>query len=87
MEDRFTSTDVYLGAAVTAIAGTEPELVKLPNEGTVLFSFPRTDAVFKAIDSYNGGDSFPLSAYAACLRRLRGEMLSVKHNGKQGDNR
>ncbi len=79
MEERvFRTSDVYLASALATLTNLRPTL-ELNRDGRVLFCFPGSEDLFDGLDSYNAGTAAPLTEYAATLKRLRGEMLSVKY--------
>lgn len=82
MEDReFTSSDVYLSAALFVLCKVPP-LLKVSPGGKVLFCFPATDPVLAAMSAYNTGASAPLLEFSSHVRRLRSEMLARRGGGR-----
>ncbi len=68
--------DVYLSAAVSLLIDLPPGF-RVEN-GKTLFTFPRNEALYKALDDYNSGASLPALEYAERIKRLRAEMLMRK---------
>jgi len=82
MEEReFTSSDVYLSAALSVLSKVPPQL-KVSYGGQVLFCFPASDAVLEAMEAYNAGVSAPLLEFSSHIRRLRSEMLARRWGGR-----
>lgn len=73
MEKSFETHDVYLASAITLLLKQPPEY-KLQN-GKILFVFPISDGLYRAMSAYNGGESVNIFEYAQTLKRLRAEMF------------
>ena len=65
--------DLYLSAAISLLLNLPPGF-RVEN-GKTLFTFPRDEALYKALDDYNSGASLPALDYAERIKRLRAEML------------
>ncbi len=80
-EREFTSSDVYLSAALSVLGKVEPHL-KVSAGGRVLFCYPPSDVVLAAMSAYNSGASAPLLEFVSHVRRLRSEMLARRGGGR-----
>jgi hypothetical protein len=78
----FFSPDLYLSAALIIILNSQPEF-KLVN-GKVLFGFPITDSLYRAMAEYNCGATLNALEYAQAIKRLRAEMLMRRSMEKTG---
>ncbi len=65
--------DVYLSAAISILLNFSPGF-RVEN-GKTLFTFPRNEALYKALDDFNSGAALPALEYAERIKRLRAEML------------
>ena len=78
----FFSPDLYLSAALVLILNSQPEF-KLVN-GKILFGFPITDALYRAMAEFNSGAPLNALEYAQTLKRLKAEMMMRREMGKTG---
>jgi hypothetical protein len=65
--------DLYLSAAISLLLNVSPGF-RVEN-GKTLFTFPRNEALYKALDDYHSGASLPALHYSERIKRLRAEML------------
>lgn len=79
MEKRFTTGDTYLSAYLCLKLETWPDMHL--DRGRVLFSFPQSDALYKATYTFNSGDMVDIQRYSEALRRLRSDMYATKDAG------
>lgn len=77
--ENFDTKDLWLASALTLLLNTPPEYKS--DSGQVVFVFPKTDALYKAIAEYNAGVCLPVYTYAQTTKRLRSEMLTRKAEG------
>lgn len=73
MEKNFDTADGYLASAITLLLKHFPDY-KLQN-GKILFVFPISDDLYRAMSAYNGGAEVNVFEYAQTLKRLRAEMF------------
>ncbi len=74
------SSDLYESAGIAALSGTDPDL-RPSSYDLILFVFPATPKVVAARERYQDGAEFPLVTYSHKLKRLRGLMLTMRHQG------
>jgi len=74
MEQKFVTPDLYLCCAISILLNLQPTF-KIDN-GRVLFCFPVSDDLYKAVGLYNGGVPISAIEYAEKIRRVRGEMIA-----------
>ena len=78
----FYSPDLYLSAALVLLLNSQPEF-KLVN-GKILFGFPISDTLYRAMSEYNAGTPLNALEYAAAIKRLKSEMLMRRSMEKTG---
>lgn len=78
----FFSTDLYLSAALVLLLNAQPEF-KLVN-GKILFGFPVTDGLYRAMAEYNCGTPLNALEYAQAIKRLKAEMIMRRTTGQTG---
>lgn len=73
------TADLYLASAISILLNTQPNF--RGSNGKVLFVFPASDELYKAMNDYNNG--IPLNSYefAQTIKRIRAEML-IRKGGK-----
>ncbi|MFO0752973.1 MAG: hypothetical protein U0411_06575 [Thermodesulfovibrionales bacterium] len=75
-EKQFHTGDVYVAAAVTLQIGKPPEFKT--EKQKVLFVFPISDELHKALNAFSSGVSLNAYEFAQMIKRLRAEMLMRK---------
>jgi hypothetical protein len=75
----FFSPDLYLSAALVLLLNSQPAF-KLVN-GKVLFGFPITDALYRAMAEYNCGSPLNALEFSQSIKRLKSEMLMRRSMG------
>ena len=78
--EKFETKDLWLTSALTILLNIPPEY--RIQDGQIIFIFPKTDALYKAIGEYNAGVCLPAYTYAQITKRLRSEMLTRKKRGQ-----
>ena len=79
---RFT-LDLYLPSFVSKRLDFSP---KFKNQsGKILFVFPGSLAVYKAIRDYNGSAQITASQYAEMIKRVRGTMVASDVTRREGE--
>ena len=81
-EKDFVTADLYLAAVINTLLDTSPEF-KIEND-RVLFVFPISDDLYKAMNAYHNG--IPVNAYefAQMIKRLRAEMIMRRTAKERG---
>ena len=84
-EKCFVTADLYLAAAVVTLLRVNPAL-KIEN-GRVVFIFPASDELFKAMNAFNNGIPVSGYEYAQTIKRLRAEMMMRRNAHVPGGDR
>jgi hypothetical protein len=77
----FQLLDIYI-AAFLILLGIHPKLEL--NNGRVVFVFPATDDVYKAIANYNSNVNVPVADFVTAVKSLRGQMLTLRDGRGMG---
>lgn len=77
----FTTTDLYLASAVSILLQIQPKF-KVENN-MVLFTFPVSDDLYRAMTAYNSGVSLNAFEFAQTIKKLRGEMYMAREGKHQ----
>ncbi|MBF0487209.1 MAG: hypothetical protein HQK98_03525 [Nitrospirae bacterium] len=72
---RIAINDINLSAFLT-LKGITPDLTL--TSGRVIFEFPITDELYNEVKAYNTNELVPCLDFISALRRLRGQMLSMR---------
>ena len=75
-QDVFKTADLYLAAAIPLLLQTPPDFHF--ENGRVLFSFPLSDDLFKAMNDYNSGVPLNAFMFAQMIKSLKGRMMQIK---------
>ena len=78
----FFSPDLYQSAALVLLLNSRPEF-KLVN-GKILFGFPITDGLYRAMAEYNSGAPLNALEYSQSIKRLKAEMIMRRSMGNAG---
>ncbi|MGD0233277.1 MAG: hypothetical protein ABSC55_01945 [Syntrophorhabdales bacterium] len=73
----FITDDVYLAGTISIILQREPSL-RTEGNGRVVFSYPQSDSLDKAIVAYSQGATVPAIELCQALRRLRSRMYATR---------
>lgn len=73
--EKFTTLDVYL-AAFLAFHHIDPSLED--RHGKVVFVFPATGEVYRAMDRFNSNDPVPVGDFCTRVKTLRSKLLAMK---------
>lgn len=87
MSKNLETVNLSLAAAIVVYSGVEPTLItKRQQNGKdlIIFSFPPTDAVYRAVGRFNGNDWIPALEFSECLKRLRAQLNSLKRQAEGG---
>lgn len=83
----FTTSDLYLAAAISLLIKTLPEY-RIDEPGKVVFCFLKSPELYEAIASYSDGVKLNAYEFAFRIKRVRADMLIRKNElteeGKQG---
>jgi len=80
-EKWFRTRDIHLSTYLE-LKGIEVQLEI--SDGFVDFAFPLSDQLYSLITRFNGNDFVGVTDYVSRLRILRGRMLSLKNEDKDG---
>jgi hypothetical protein len=75
----FETADLYLAAAVACFASIDPNFSN--RNGRVIFLFPKSDVIYRAIADYNSDEPLPVFQYAGTIKDLKGRMFRLKSEG------
>ena len=78
----FSTSDLYLASALSVFLNTLPELQVTGR--VVVFFFPASDALFRAIEAFNKGTALNALEYSRMIKKLKGDMLSMRDMARAG---
>jgi len=73
-QQTFDTPDLYLIAFLIIFLKIEPEFNVINNK--TYASFPLSDDLYRAMDSYNRGAEVSALTYADIIKRIRGELIT-----------
>ena len=80
MNDKlFKTTDPYLSGAIEVITNNKIAASFEVIRGRTLAVFPQSDELYRAMNAFNSGASFPLIEYAEAVRRIKSEFITRKN--------
>jgi hypothetical protein len=82
MKELFETPDIWLAAAIACFAGIEPNYSN--RNGRIVFLFPKSDAVYRAMSDYNSDEPLPSFTFAQQSRELKGRLMRLKREGANG---
>ena len=79
-QKKFSTLEIHLAAFL--------ELHKIPaelenNGGRIIFTFPRSDEVYRLTDAYNCNEPVPVTDYVSVLRILKARMFSMREQKRE----
>jgi hypothetical protein len=78
----FVTADLYLASAFRILLNRQPDF--RVEDGRTLFIYPVNEDLYKAMNDYNNGVAINAFEYAQTIKRLRGEMLMRRAEGRNG---